>query len=88
MSIDQKLLHILRCPVTKQKLNSATESELEILNRFSTDQSLKHADGSSVEDTLSAALVTENRQIIYKITNGIPIMLEEQSIPAIQIEDW
>jgi len=88
MSIDPKLLHILRCPVTKQKLKAASDKEIELLNQLVTNQSLQHLDGSTVSESISTALVTENRQTIYKIANGIPVMLEDQSIPAHQIEDW
>ncbi len=88
MSIDPKLLHILRCPVSKQKLKAAAEEEIELLNRLIVDQRLQHLDGSTVNESLSAALITENRQTIYKIADGIPVMLEDQSIPTLQIEDW
>ena len=88
MAIDPKLLHILRCPVTKQKLKAANEQELELLNQMVATNSLQHSDGSPVDEAVAAALVTENRQTVYKITNGIPVMLEDQSIPAHQIENW
>ena len=88
MAIDPKLLHILRCPVTKQKLKTANDEELELLNQMIANNSLQHSNGTMVEEVLRAALVTENRQTIYKITAGIPVMLEDQSIPAHQIENW
>jgi len=88
MSIDPKLLYILRCPVTKQKLSRISDEELIQLNQLIDDKALHHADGSVIEQPLTAALVTENRNVIYKITNGIPVMLEDQSIPTQQIENW
>ena len=88
MSIDPKLLHILRCPVTKQKLVRATSEEIEQLNKLISEQLLEHVDGSGIEQPLTDALVTENRQIIYQITDGIPVMLEDQSILAQQVENW
>ena len=88
MSVDPKLLYILRCPVTKQKLTVLNDTELETLNRLIESNVLKHADGSVLDQPLSAALVTENRHTIYKITSGIPVMLENESIPADQIEHW
>ena len=88
MSIDPKLLHILRCPVTKQKLNTVSEDDLIILNQCISEDALQHIDGSIVKEQLSAALTTENRHTIYKVINGIPVMLENESIPAEQIENW
>lgn len=88
MSIDPKLLHILRCPVSKQKLTAVSDDELAILNQRIGEKTLQHIDGSTVDEPLVAALVTENRHTIYKIVNGIPVMLEQESIPAEQLEDW
>ena len=65
MSIDPKLLHILRCPVSKQKLTAVSEDELDILNQRIDEQTLQHVDGSIVAEQLIAALTTENRHTIY-----------------------
>ena len=80
MPIDAKLLEILRCPVTKQHLNYVREEELSTLNEMIRGGTLSHQDGSTVENELTAALITENRSAIYKIEDDIPIMLEELSI--------
>ena len=47
----------------------------------------KFADGSPVEAELSEALVTTNGTTIYTVEDGIPIMLEDRAIPAIQFDD-
>ena len=88
MSIDPKLLHILRCPVSKQKLNTVSEDDLSVLNQCISNDSLQHVDGTVVAEPLTAALTTENRHTIYKVINGIPVMLENESIPAEQVENW
>jgi len=88
MSIDPKLLHILRCPVTKQKLTAVSDEDLNILNQRISEDALQHIDGSLVSEPLTAALTTENRHTIYKVVNGIPVMLENESIPAEQLDNW
>lgn len=88
MSIDPKLLHILRCPVTKQKLIAVSDDELNTLNQRISEDALQHIDGSLVTDHLTAALTTENRHTIYKVVDGIPVMLENESIPAEQLDNW
>ena len=88
MSIDPKLLHILRCPVSKQKLTAVSDEELTVLNQRIREQALQHIDGSLVVEQLIAALTTENRHTIYKVVNGIPVMLENESIPAEQLDNW
>lgn len=82
MAVDAKLLEILRCPVTKQHVFILDAAKLEALNREIESGEIKHLDGSSVEAPLDAALVTENGNTIYKIQDDIPIMLEDLSIAA------
>lgn len=88
MSIDPKLLYILRCPVSKQKLTAVSDDDLKILNQRISEDALQHIDGSLVTEHLTAALTTENRHTIYKVVNGIPVMLEDESIPVEQLGNW
>lgn len=82
MPIDPKLLEILRCPVTKQGLNYLSQDKLETLNKKINEGVVSHIDGTLVESTVNAALITENGHTIYKIDDDIPIMLEDLSIDA------
>jgi len=47
---------------------------------------VKHADGSPVENELAEALITATGTTIYPVEDGIPLMLEDRSIAAIQFE--
>ena len=86
MPIDQKLLDILCCPVTKQPVFPLTETDLALVNDAIATGKISHADESSVETPLTEGLITRNRQHIYRIDDGIPVMLEDESIPVDQIQ--
>ena len=44
------------------------------------------ADETVVETPLGEGLITKNKQRIYRIDDGIPVMLEEESIAVEQIK--
>ena len=87
MSIDAKLLEILRCPVSKQHLFPLSPDRLAKLNAAISAGTVSHHDGSSVTDPLTDALVTANGATVYKIIEDIPIMLEDQCIPDFEFVD-
>ncbi len=80
MSIDVKLLEILRCPLTKQSLYPLSSDRLDDINAKILSGDVRYEDGSIVSETIEEGLVTANETRIYRIDSGIPIMLHEQSI--------
>lgn len=88
MSIDKGLLDILCCPVTKTPVKPLPPDKLAILNREIENGEVKYSDGSTVEAPLEEALITSDGKTVYRISDGIPIMLEDQAIYAKQIAGW
>lgn len=88
MSIDKGLLDILCCPVTKTPVKPLTADKLAIINRVIDDGGVSYVDGSPVEKPLEEALITTDGKIVYRIDDGIPIMLEDQGIAANQVPGW
>ena len=86
MPIDPKLLEILCCPVTKQPVFPLSNQSLATINEAIATGQVTQADDSVVEIPLSEGLITKNKMRIYRIDDGIPVMLEDESIPADQIE--
>ena len=86
MAVDRKLLEILCCPVSRVPVERLAPEKLGAVNGAIRAGGVKHADGSPVETELSEALITATGTTIYVVEDGIPIMLEEQSIPAVQFE--
>ena len=86
MPIDRKLLDILVCPVTRQPVFPLDQDKLDLLNRKIADGKVASMDGEKITETVNEALITGNGNRIYRIDNGIPVMLEEQAIAADQLD--
>lgn len=83
--MDQELLKILCCPQTKVPVELLAAGDLEKLNRAITANRVKQVDGATVKKPVTEALITRDRKTIYRVDDGIPIMLIEQGISAAQI---
>ena len=88
MSIDKHLLEILVCPVTKTPVKLLAKDKLAILNREVEKGEITYVDGATVEEPLDEALITEDGRTVYRVSDGIPVMLEEQGISAKQVPGW
>ena len=86
MPIDRQLLEILCCPATKQPLRLLSTDELGQINHQIAGGQITNAGNYSVTETLSEGLITQNGQRIYRIDDNIPVMLENESIPADQFD--
>jgi len=86
MPIDPKLLEILCCPVSKQPVFPLSKEKLAALNTAIAAGHVTQANDTVVETPLGEGLITKNKQRIYRIDDGIPVMLEEESIAVDQIE--
>lgn len=85
MPISSDLLEILCCPKTKVPVVMLSSAQLEQLNARVTDRQVKYVDSSLVEEPLQEALITEDGQTIYRIDDGIPVMLIDKGIAAGQL---
>jgi uncharacterized protein YbaR (Trm112 family) len=54
--------------------------QIEALNRALAEGGLKLADGTPAQGPLQAALITADGQRVYRIDDGIPVMLVDQAI--------
>ena len=88
MSIDPKLLDILVCPITKVSVQVLGKRKLAVLNRAVAEGGVKHLDGTVVDTPLDEALTTTDGRTVYRIDDGIPVMLEDLAIPTEQLADW
>jgi uncharacterized protein YbaR (Trm112 family) len=85
--MDRKLLDLLCSPDTRQPLLQLDAKGLEALNRAIADGSVQRADGSQQQQTLREALVTRDRKQIFRVEDGIPVLLAEEAIDTAQIAD-
>ncbi len=82
MALDRKLLDILCCPISKIPIRPLKREELQRVNEAIANGHLRYLDNSTVEAELDEGLITENAERVYRVDDGIPIMLEERAIPV------
>ena len=87
-SVDPKLLEILVCPITKVSVKALGREKLAVLNRAIAQGGVKYMDGAVIDDPLDDALVTGDGRTVYRVDDGIPVMLEDLAIPTEQLADW
>jgi uncharacterized protein YbaR (Trm112 family) len=86
MPLNDELVEILCCPVSKVPVRRMDGGELDRLNEAIAAGRVLHVDRSAVEQKLEEGLITEDSKVIYAVDAGIPIMLEEKGIPADQLD--
>jgi uncharacterized protein YbaR (Trm112 family) len=86
--MDRKLLDILCCPATRQPLALLETAGLEALNRAIAAGQTKRVDDAPQHDPLRQALVTGDRKTVYRIDDGIPVLLVEEGIATAQIDGF
>ena len=88
MSVDPRLLEILVCPITKVSVRMLGKQKLAALNRAIAEGGVRHMDGAVVDRPLDEALVTSDGRTVYRVDDGIPVMLEDLAIATEQLVDW
>lgn len=84
--MDRKLLDLLVCPATRQPLALLDASGLEQLNRAIAEGRVKRRDDSAQSEPLREALITRDRRTVYRVDDGIPVLLVEEGIAYAQAE--
>ena len=80
--MDKRLLDIVCCPVTQLPLQVLDAARLARLNAAISTGELRNRSSEPLPESLSEALVTRDGRLVYPVRDGIPILLEEESI------DW
>jgi uncharacterized protein YbaR (Trm112 family) len=86
--MDKRLLDILCCPVSKTPVRPLSKQELDALNGAVAAGKLDSVAGVPVREKISEALITIDRKVIYRIEDGIPVMLPEEGIGTAQLIDF
>ena len=84
--MDKRLLTILRCPVTHKGLTVAGRGMLARVNAAIGSGGLANRDGTVLSEPLDEALVTDDEKLAYPVSNGIPVLLEGESISLEQVD--
>ena len=84
--MNKQLLSILCCPVSHKGLSLARPNLLEKINIAISAGKLTNHNGNILSESIKEALVTDDEKIIYPMRDGIPVLLEEESIELNQLD--
>ena len=85
--MDRKLLDILCCQTTRQPLALLDDRDLATINAGIGDGAIRRADGSPQSAPLTAGLITRDRRTVYRIDDGIPVLLADEALATSQWPD-
>lgn len=85
--MDRKLLDMIVCPVTKLPLEILDTERLDQMNAAIAAGRVRNNGDQPLEATFAEALVRRDGHVVYPILDGIPILLEEESIDWNQVVD-
>jgi uncharacterized protein YbaR (Trm112 family) len=86
--MDKRLLDILCCPVSKTPVRPLNGSELGAVNKAIEAGQVLSVAGTAVQGRLDEGLITVDRKVIYRVEDGIPVMLPEEGIGTTQFNDF
>jgi uncharacterized protein YbaR (Trm112 family) len=86
--MDKRLLDILCCPVSKTPVRPLSHGELDALNAAVAAGAVQTVAGKPVGARIGEALITTDRKVIYRVEDGIPVMLPEEGIGTTQLTDF
>ena len=86
--MDDRLLDILCCPTTHAPVRRLTDAEVAALNRAVAAGGVRNGAGAAVTAAIGAGLVTRDGRTIYRLDDGIPVMLADEAIATAQLPDF
>jgi uncharacterized protein YbaR (Trm112 family) len=84
--MDRKLLDLLVCPATRQPLALLDRPGLEALNASIAAGGVRRVDDSPQTEPVREALITRDRKTLYRIDDGIPVLLIEEGIVVASVQ--
>ena len=88
MSIDPRLLEILCCPVSRVPLLRLGRNQLTVLNAAIARGGVQNVAGDAVERKLDEGLITQDGKVVYRVDDGVPLLLPEEGIGTTQFPDF
>ncbi|MCB1560715.1 MAG: hypothetical protein KDI75_06435 [Xanthomonadales bacterium] len=86
MALDKRLLDILCCPSSKQPLLPLTSAQRARLNAALEGEGLPNGTGDITRTPIADGLITRDGKTVYRIDDGIPVLLIDEGIDARSID--
>jgi len=86
--MDKRLLELLCCPVTTTPVRLLVSAELDALNQAVVLGRAVTAAGNPVSRTFSEGLITQDNKCVYRVEDGIPVMLADERINVVSVEGF
>jgi uncharacterized protein YbaR (Trm112 family) len=78
--MDKRMMSFLRCPVTHKGLAQANSDALRRINAAIDGGEVSCRDGRVLSEHVSEGLITDDGKVFYPVDDGIPVLLEGESI--------
>lgn len=88
VTMDKRLLDILCCPVSKTPVRPLVRPQLDALNQAIAAGKVDTVAGAAVRERVAEALITTDNKLIYRVEDGIPVMLPEEGIGTLQLPEF
>ncbi|MET4572292.1 uncharacterized protein YbaR (Trm112 family) [Stenotrophomonas rhizophila] len=86
--MDRKVIDLLCAPRTAQRLSLLDSKGLDALNRAIGAGTVTNLEGTPLVQPVREALLTQDRKQIFRVNDGIPVLLPEEAIDTAQITDF
>ena len=86
--MDKRLIEILCCPVSKRPVRPLTATERDSLNGAIRAGTVDTVAGEKVAAPLTEGLITTDGKLVYRVDDGIPVMLPEAGIGTTQLSGF
>lgn len=86
--MDNRLLELLCCPVTRRPLARIGAGALKTLNAAIAAGGVLKVGGQPVAAPLTDALVRDDGQVLYPVEDGIPVLLADEAIGTTQLDGF
>ena len=82
MALNQELIEMLMCPISRENVKPADAALIQQLNQRIEQKTLKNKAGEGISQKIEEGLVSAGTpQYFYIIRDGIPVMLPDEAIP-------
>lgn len=86
--MDTRLLDFLCCPTTRAPLRLVSPAELAAVNHAIESGQLRDESGRTRGEPFGEALITRDGRTIYRIEDGIPVMLADEAVATAGIDGF